>query len=46
MEIQIHPKSISKLKDKLRVVTGRSNGMSIEGRKTKLNQIIRGWVQY
>ncbi|MCG4566161.1 group II intron maturase-specific domain-containing protein, partial [Anaerosalibacter bizertensis] len=27
-------------------VTGRSNGMSIEGRKTKLNQIIRGWVQY
>jgi len=41
-----HPKSISKLKDKIRVVTGRSNGMSIEGRKTKLNQIIRGWVQY
>ena len=43
---RVHPKSISKLKDKLRVATGRSNGMSIEGRKTKLNQIIRGWVQY
>lgn len=43
---RVHPKSISKLKDKLRVVTGRSNGMSIEGRKLKLNQIIRGWVQY
>ena len=43
---RVHPKSISKLIDKLRVVTGRSNGMSIEGRKTKLNQIIRGWVQY
>ena len=28
------------------MATGRSNGMSIEGRKTKLNQIIRGWVQY
>lgn len=43
---RVHPKSISKLKDKLRVVTARSNGMSIEVRKTKLNQIIRGWVQY
>lgn len=44
--LRVHPKSIIKLKDKLRLVTGRSNGMSIEGRKTKLNQIIRGWVQY
>ena len=26
---RVHPKSISKLKDKLRVATGRSNGMSI-----------------
>ena len=43
---RVHPKSIKKLKDKLRVITGRSNGMSIEGRKTKLNQILRGWVQY
>ncbi len=43
---RVHPKSITKLKDKLRAATGRSNGMSIEGRKTKLNQIIRGWVQY
>ncbi len=43
---KVHPKSIIKLKDKLRAITGRSNGMSIEGRKNKLNQIIRGWVQY
>jgi group II intron reverse transcriptase/maturase len=43
---KVHPTSIRKLKDKLRVVTSRSNGMSIEGRKEKLNQIIRGWVQY
>ena len=43
---RVHAKSIDKLKDKLRAVTGRSNGMSIEGRKRKLNQIIRGWVQY
>lgn len=44
--LRVHSKSINKLKDKLRTVTGRSNGMSIEGRKLKLNQIIRGWVQY
>jgi len=44
--LRVHPKSITKLKDKLREATSRSNGMSIEERKTKLNQIIRGWVQY
>lgn len=44
--LRAHPKSIKKLKDKLREVTGRSNGISIEGRKIKLNQIVRGWVQY
>jgi len=43
---RVHPESINRLKDKLREVTARSNGMSIEGRKLKLNQIIRGWVQY
>lgn len=43
---RVHPKSINRLKDKLRVITARSNGMSIEGRKAKLNQLIRGWVQY
>jgi hypothetical protein len=34
------------LKNKLRELTGRSNGMSIQTRKTKLNQLIRGWVNY
>lgn len=43
---RVHPKSIKKLKDKIRLVTGRSNGMSIDNRKIKLNQIIHGWVQY
>lgn len=32
------------MKDKIKKVTGRSNGMRIEGRKGKLNQITRGWV--
>ena len=44
--LRIHPKSIQKLKDKIREVTGRSNGMGIEERKTRLNQVIRGWVAY
>lgn len=43
---RVHPESIKKLKAKIKTVTGRSRGMSIEGRKLKLNQIIRGWVQY
>lgn len=43
---RVHPKSIRKLKDKIREVTRRSNGMGIEERKTRLNQIIRGWVNY
>jgi group II intron reverse transcriptase/maturase len=44
--LRVHPKSIRKLKDKIREATGRSNGMGIEARKTRLNQIIRGWVNY
>ena len=45
-KLRVHPKSIQKLKDKIREVTGRSNGMGIEARKTRLNQVIRGWVNY
>lgn len=44
--LRVHPKSIRKLKDKIREVTGRSNGMGIAERKTRLNQIIRGWVNH
>ncbi|CDX03738.1 RNA-directed DNA polymerase (Reverse transcriptase) [Desulfitobacterium hafniense] len=44
--MRIHPKSIQKLKDKIREATGRSNGMGIEERRTKLNQIVRGWISY
>lgn len=44
--IRVHHKSVQKLKDKIRGITGRSNGMSIEHRKERLNQVIRGWVNY
>nr|WP_276327732.1 group II intron maturase-specific domain-containing protein [Dehalobacterium formicoaceticum] len=35
-----------KLKDKIREITGRSNGMGVETRKTRLNQVVRGWMNY
>ena len=44
--LRIHPKSIQRVKDKIREITGRSNGMGIESRKTRLNQVVRGWVNY
>lgn len=46
VEIRIHPKSIVKFKDKIRVITSRSNGMSMEKRYFKLKQVIVGWVNY
>jgi len=44
--LRLHPRSIRKLKDKIREVTGRSNGMGIEARKVRLNQVVRGWMNY
>lgn len=46
IEIRIHPKSIAKFKDKIRVITSRSNAMSMETRYRKLKQVIVGWVNY
>ena len=34
------------MKMKLKLITGRSNGMGYEGRKEVLRQTIRGWVEY
>ena len=44
--LRIHPKSVRSFKDKVREITGRSNGMSIEFRKNRLNRLIRGWMNY
>jgi RNA-directed DNA polymerase len=43
---RIHPKSVVKFKDKVREVTGRSNGMGIEERKSRLNSLVQGWMNY
>jgi group II intron reverse transcriptase/maturase len=42
----LHPKTIMKLKAKLKELTGRSNGMGYKQRKEALNLFIRGWVEY
>jgi RNA-directed DNA polymerase len=44
--IRVHPKSIVKFKAKLKKLTGRSNGMSMDLRLEKLKQSIQGWVNY
>lgn len=46
MPIHGTPEGVQKLKDKISNKTERSNGMSVEKRKEKLNQIVRGWVNY
>lgn len=43
---RVHPKSINKMKAKLRELTSRSNGMGNEMRALKLKQFITGWVNY
>lgn len=45
-KLRVHPRSIQKLKVKIREITGRSNGMGIRQRKERLLQIVRGWVNY
>ena len=41
-----HIKSVQKFKLKLKDITSRSNAISISDKITKLNQIIRGWINY
>lgn len=44
--IRVHSKSIIKLENKIREITSRSNAMSEEQRISRLNSLIRGWVNY
>jgi group II intron reverse transcriptase/maturase len=45
-KLKVHPKSVAKMKDKIRELTSRSNGWGNEFRAMKLTQFIRGWVNY
>lgn len=44
--LYVHPKSVAKLKAKIRMLTGRSNGWGNDYRKAKLKRQITGWVNY
>ncbi len=43
---RVHPKSVTKMKDKIRELMKRSNGWENEYRAMKLTQFVRGWVNY
>ncbi len=43
---RVHPKSIRKMRDKIRELTDRNNGMSNARREEKYRQYVRGWVNY
>lgn len=45
-KLRVHPKTIAKLKARLKELTSRSNGWGNEYRAQKLMQFIRGWVNY
>ena len=45
-KLRVHPKSIEKMKNRLREITSRSNGWGNEYRAKKLAQFIKGWVNY
>jgi group II intron reverse transcriptase/maturase len=43
---RVHPKSIGKMKDKIRALTARNNGMSNAKREEKYRQFVGGWINY
>jgi group II intron reverse transcriptase/maturase len=44
--VRIHPKSVAKMKAKIKQLTSRSNRWSNVNRILKLKQYIRGWINY
>ena len=44
--LRVHPKSIAKMKERVRTLTSRSNGWGYARRKEALRQYITGWVNY
>ena len=46
IKLRVHGKSVAKMKNRIREITLRSNGISYEVLKLKLKQFIVGWVNY
>lgn len=43
---RVHPKSVKKMRDKLRILLDRNSGMGNEVREQKQRQFVMGWVNY
>ena len=43
---RVHSKSVAKMKNKIRELTDRNNGMSNAKREERYQQFVRGWVNY
>lgn len=46
IKLRVHSKSIAKMKDRIREITSRRQGISYEELKLKLKQYVVGWVNY
>ena len=46
VEIRIHEKSYERFKTKVREITNRNTGISMEMRLKKLNEVTMGWLNY
>ena len=44
--LRVHPKSIAKMKERIKMLTSRSNGWGYARRKKALRLYITGWVNY
>jgi group II intron reverse transcriptase/maturase len=44
--LRVHPRSIARMKERIRTLTSRSNGWGYARRKMALRQYITGWVNY
>lgn len=44
--VRIHPKSVAKMRAKIKELTSRSNGMGNDDRAMRLRRYIMGWINY
>jgi group II intron reverse transcriptase/maturase len=44
--VRVHPKSVAKMKAKLKLLTKRNDGCGYERKKEKLKLYVRGWINY
>ena len=43
---RVHPKSVARMRNKIRELTDRNKGISSEVREKKYQEYVRGWVEY